>query len=165
MDVEDELEAESSTHPPKNWANPEHPETRHEMTEPPRLLDSPVDLELVDHEGGAQCPGRVESTLVAGERGHVRQPDGQRRIQAASFPVRVCGREVGEHHHEGQDELHAKVGDAGPLELVLGAVDAVDEGRACDGSSTLGAHVEGGPGRGGGDCRVQCISDQFRVTH
>ena len=69
-------------------------------------------------------------------------------VQGPDQPVRVgCG-EVGEDDDEGEDELEAEVGDGGILELILGpAVDPIDKGRACDGSATLGAHVQGGSER------------------
>ena len=69
-------------------------------------------------------------------------------VQGPDQPVRVgCG-EVGEDDDEGEDELEAEVGNGGILKLILGpAVDPIDKGRACDGSTTLGAHVQGGSER------------------
>ena len=68
-------------------------------------------------------------------------------VQGPDQPVRVgCG-EVGEDDDEGEDELEAEVGHARLLELVVGPVDPVDQGRARDGPATLGAHVQGGSER------------------
>ena len=65
-------------------------------------------------------------------------------VQGPDQPVRVGGREVGEDDDEAEDELEAEVGHACLLELVVGPVDPVDEGRTRNGPATLGAHVQGG---------------------
>ena len=68
-------------------------------------------------------------------------------IQRLDQPVRVGGREVGEDNDKGEDELEAEVGHACLLELVVGPVDPVHQGRTRDGPTALGAHIQGGSER------------------
>ena len=56
----------------------------------------------------------------------------------------IRGGEVGEDDDEGEDELEAEVGHACLLELVVGPVDPIDQGRTRDGPAALGAHIQGG---------------------
>ena len=83
------------------------------------------------------------SLPVAGETGHVGEPYDEGWVHTPRLPVGARGREVGKDDHKGEQELHAEVGDARRLELVAGAVDAVDEGGPRDGAATLSADVQG----------------------
>ena len=76
LHVEDEVEGEGAAEAAEDGPDPEHP----------------VEGEPVDHEGGAEGARGVERPVVAGEGGHVGQPDGHTRLHRGGGPggVRRC---------------------------------------------------------------------------